>query len=356
MHIPDGFLDAKTAIATGAMALAGLGVALRQARISLPPRRVPLLGLSAAFVFAAQMLNFPVAGGTSGHLIGAVLTGALLGPSAAVIVLSAVLIVQCFMFADGGVTALGANVFNMAVVGGVGGWAVYYAVSRMVDGLFGRVLAATFAGWCSTVLAAIACSGELAVSHTVAWRAAFPAMAGVHVLIGVGEGVITGLVLAAIGKARPDLLGLAEARGFEVIMPASAGKVGPTPWSAFSGYSQAADAGVGPIVIPAQPVHREGIVSLVAFGLLISLGLALFVAPFACSWPDGLDKTAQALGFEQHAREKPLMPAPVPAYKIPWIGSERVATSVAGAAGTVLVFGLAWVLARVLVPGKKSEI
>ncbi|MGA2496180.1 MAG: energy-coupling factor ABC transporter permease [Tepidisphaeraceae bacterium] len=377
MHVPDGFLDAKTAIATGAMALAGLGVALRQARISLPPRRVPLLGLSAAFVFAAQMLNFPVAGGTSGHLIGAVLTAALLGPSAAVIVLSAVLIVQCFMFADGGVTALGANVFNMAIIGGVGGWAVYYAVSRMVSGPFGRVLAATFAAWFSTVLAAIACAGELAVSHTVAWRAAFPAMAGVHLLIGIGEGIITALVLAAIGKARPDLLGLAEApepRGFEVVMPESAAtetgrpgepiSQGSEDMSEYRQHGRDAHAtrvrrplvSSGTAGTPIRPVHREGVVSLVAFGLLISLGLALFVAPFACSWPDGLDKTAQALGFEHHAREKPLLPAPLPEYKIPWIGSERVATSVAGAAGTVLVFGLAWVLARVLVPGKKSEI
>src|SRR5512146_2945908 len=115
MHIPDGFLDTKTAAATGAIAALGLGVALRQARFHLPPRRVPLLGLAAAFVFAAQMLNFPIGGGTSGHLVGGVLAAALLGPSAAVVVLSAVLLVQCFMFADGGVLALGANVFNMAI-------------------------------------------------------------------------------------------------------------------------------------------------------------------------------------------------------------------------------------------------
>src|SRR5512143_666441 len=125
MHIPDGFLDAKTAIATGGLALAGLGVALRQARLSLPPRRVPLLGLAAAFVFAAQMLNFPVAGGTSGHLVGGVLACVLLGPSAAVLALTSVLIVQCLLFADGGVLALGANVFNMAIVGSVAGYGIY---------------------------------------------------------------------------------------------------------------------------------------------------------------------------------------------------------------------------------------
>src|SRR5512139_1575902 len=103
MHVPDGFLDAKTAVATGVLAAAGLGVALRQARRHLPPRRVPLLGLAAAFVFAAQMINFPVAAGTSGHLLGAVLTAVLLGPSAAVVVLTSVFFVQCFLFADGGV-------------------------------------------------------------------------------------------------------------------------------------------------------------------------------------------------------------------------------------------------------------
>ena len=121
MHIPDGFLDAKVAVTTGVLATAGLGFALRQARRTLPPRRVPLLGLAAAFIFAAQMLNFPVAGGTSGHMIGAVLAAVLLSPSAAVIVLSAVLIVQCLVFADGGLSALGANIFNMGIVGGVGG-------------------------------------------------------------------------------------------------------------------------------------------------------------------------------------------------------------------------------------------
>jgi cobalt/nickel transport system permease protein len=116
MHIPDGFIDGKTAATTALLAAAGVGLALRQVRRRLPPRRVPLLGLAAAFLFAAQMVNFPVVGGTSGHLLGGVLAAALLGPSAAIVVLTTVLIVQCFLFADGGVLALGANVFNMAIV------------------------------------------------------------------------------------------------------------------------------------------------------------------------------------------------------------------------------------------------
>jgi cobalt/nickel transport system permease protein len=308
MHIPDGFLDARTAVTTGVLATTGLGVALRQARRNLPPGRVPLLGLSAAFVFVAQMINFPVAGGTSGHLIGAVLVGALLGPSAAVIVISAVLIVQCLMFADGGISALGANIFNMGLVGGIGGWAIYYLVSRAVKGLFGCVVAAVFAGWCSTVLASVACAGELAVSHTVRWPVVLPAMAGIHMLIGIGEGLITALVLVGIGRARPELL-----------QPGAATET-QRPYGA-----------------------------VVAYGGLIALGLALFASPLASSWPDGLDKAAEVLGFKAKAAG-PLLPAPMPDYEMPGIHWSVLATSIAGTVGTIVVFGLAWLLARVLVP------
>ena len=307
MHIPDGYLDAATAASTGLLSATGLGFALRQARFRLPPRRVPLLGLSAAFVFAAQMLNFPVAFGTSGHLVGAVLTAVLLGPSAAVIVISAVLIVQCLMFNDGGITALGANIFNMALVGGVGGWAIYYAVSRLFAGLFGRVLAAAFAGWCSTVMGAIACAGELAASGWVSGSVVFPAMASVHMLIGVGEGLITALVLVGVSRARPELV------------------------------LDTADAAAG---------KPYGAITL--YGILIALGLALFVSPFASEWPDGLDRTLSKLGLEHEA--KAIVPAPMPDYTIRWISVAKLSTSIAGAIGTIVVFGLSWLLARALVP------
>jgi cobalt/nickel transport system permease protein len=340
MHIPDGFLNLKTAAATGVLAATGLGLALRQARQSVPARRVPLLGLSAAFVFAAQMLNFPVAGGTSGHLIGGVLTAALLGPSAAVIVISAVLIVQCFLFADGGMTALGANIFNMALVGGVGGWAVYYLLSRAVKGLFGRIFAAVLAAWVSTVVASIACAGELAASGTIQWSVAFPAMAGVHMLIGIGEGAITALVLAAIARSRPELLGLAAPLG---MMPAPSGDLSP------------ANAPALPSPAALGTMGKEKVAGLVVLGLVISLGLALFVAPFACSWPDGLDKTAELLGFKDKEAAGRLIAAPVPDYKMPGISSQGLATALAGAAGTIFAFGLAWGLARVLVPKAKAQ-
>src|ERR1035437_1588975 len=162
MHIPDGFLDAKTMTMSGALAAGSVGLALRQLRQNLARPRVPLMGLAAAFIFAAQMLNFPVAGGTSGHLVGGVLVAALLGPSAAIVVLTTVLIVQCFLFADGGVLALGANVFNMAIVGAAGGYAIYRVVCRVLPGTRGQVAAVAFAGWCSTVLASVSCAGQLA--------------------------------------------------------------------------------------------------------------------------------------------------------------------------------------------------
>jgi cobalt/nickel transport system permease protein len=311
MHIPDGFLDPKTAIATGVLAAAGLAFALREARRTLPAKKVPLLGLSAAFVFAAQMLNFPVIGGTSGHLIGAVLVVALLGPAPAVIVLSAVLIVQCFMFADGGITTLGANVFNMGIVAVVSGWLVYAALSRLISGLFGRLVAAVVAAWISIVLASIVCAGELATSGTVSWSLAFPAMALIHMLIGVGEGLITALVLASIGAARPEL-------------------VLPRPAAAAAAPARS----YGPVLV---------------FGSLLALGLALFVSPFASPWPDGLDKAAQTLGFENKEAEHRALPAPAPDYQMPGVSSATLATSIAGAAGTLVVFGGALLLARALV-------
>ena len=310
MHIPDGFLDAKTAVATGAMAAAGLGIALTRVRHHLPPRRVPLLGLTAAFLFTAQMLNFPVAGGTSGHLLGAVLAAVLLGPSAAVVVMSAVVILQCFMFADGGVTALGANLFNMALVAPGVGYAIYVAVRRIAgDGLRSRLLATAFAAWCSTVAASIACAGQLALSGTAAWAVAFPAMTGVHMLIGVGEALITTLVVAAIDRVRPELL-----------------------------LEQA------PADLPES--HR----GLAVYGLLISLGLVVFLVPFACRWPDGLEKVAVVLGFAGKAAAAPVFSSPLADYAAPGIRSAVFSTIVAGCVGTVVAFVLAYLLARFLTP------
>jgi cobalt/nickel transport system permease protein len=312
MHIPDGFIDGKTAATTALLSAAGVGLALRQVRRRLAPRRVPLLGLAAAFLFAAQMVNFPVAGGTSGHLVGGVLVAALLGPSAAIVVLTTVLIVQCFLFADGGVMALGANIFNMAIIGAAGGYAIYRGICRLLPGRRGEVAAVAFAGWCSTVLAAVCCAGQLAWSNLVAWPAAFTAMASVHMAIGVGEGLISALVLLAIQRVRPDLAG--EVNGADSSRPLG---------------------------------------ELIGYGLLAASGVAVFVAPFACPWPDGLESVAAKLGFESHALQ-PVVPALAPDYHLRGVHWTVGATALAGAVGAVIVFGLALLLARTLVRERRG--
>lgn len=312
MHIPDGFLDTKTAVTTAVLSTAAVGIALRQARASLPPRSIPTMGLAAAFVFAAQMLNFPVAAGTSGHLMGAVLSAVLLGPAGGVVVITSVLVVQSLLFADGGLVALGANVLNMAVVATLCGYGIYRVMLRIMPGDRGRVVAVAFASWCSTVIAAICCAGELAWSGTAPWGAAFPAMANVHMLIGIGEALITALVIVALARVRPELLrqGAAALSGGNAVM----------------------------------------------YGLVLVVGLVVFVSPFASSWPDGLAKVAGVLGFEQKAIEGGAPAAAMPDYQVPGLGSPAAATAVAGALGTILVFGLSFVLAKILVPSTRPRI
>jgi len=306
MHIPDGFLDAKTAVASAGLAAAGVGIALRSVRRRSAGRRVPLIGLAAAFVFAAQMLNFPVAGGTSGHLLGGVLVAVLLGPSAAVLAMTAVLVVQCFVFADGGITALGANVFNMAIVAPGVGYAIYAIVRRVAGAsLRSRLLATAFAAWCSTVFAAVVCAGELALSGTVAWNVVFPAMAGTHMLIAFGESVITTLIVAAVARSRPEVLAQDQ-------------------------------NGTG--------LPRTG--EWAAYGLLASLGLVVFVAPFASGWPDGLERVAASLGFASRIVARPAGSAPLQDYTLPWFGPAPLAMVVAGSMGTLAAFALAYLLAR----------
>jgi cobalt/nickel transport system permease protein len=311
MHIPDGFLDGKTLAVTGALSACGLAVAARQVKRTLPRNKVPLLGLSAAFVFAAQMLNFPVAGGTSGHLLGGVLAAELLGPGAAAIVIASVLLVQSLLFSDGGVLALGANIFNMAFIGAVGGGGIYQLLRKFLPGLRGQITAVFFAAWCSTMLASLACAGELALSGTLSPHLVFPAMLGIHAVIGLGEGLITALVILAIARTRPDLL--------DNNMPEGRRAAG---WE------------------------------FLVFGLVIALGLAVFVSPYACSWPDGLDKVAEHFGFKTRATT--LIRALIPDYQMPGISSTGIATAIAGVLGTLAMFVLAWVVGRLLV-GKQGD-
>jgi cobalt/nickel transport system permease protein len=210
MHVPDGFLDAPTSVATGVIAVGGVALALRGARRELDDRTAPMAGLVATFVFAGQMMNFPVAGGTSGHFLGAALAAILLGPWLACLVLAVVLLVQAFLFADGGVSALGANVLNMGVVGALGAGLVMGVAMRVLPRTRRAFLGATaVASWLAVVAGAIACSFELALSGTVPLGTVLPAMVGVHALIGVGEAVVTVAAVSAVLVSRPDLVAVA---------------------------------------------------------------------------------------------------------------------------------------------------
>jgi len=206
MHIPDGFLDAKTWVSLGIVSAGVVGLAIRKSNKKIGEKHVPLMGITAAFIFAAQMLNFPVVGGTSGHFMGGVLAAILLGPLAGILIMTIVLIVQCLVFQDGGLTALGANIFNMGLIGTIIGYYLYMGITRIIGDNRGRFINIFVAGWLSIVLAASACAVELAVSGTVPLGVALPAMAGIHALIGIVEGIITAVVLGFVFKVRPDLL------------------------------------------------------------------------------------------------------------------------------------------------------
>ncbi len=205
MHIPDGFLSTQTLIPAWVISAGGIGYSLRRAAWMVRDRFVPLMGVMAAFVFAAQMLNFPVMGGTSGHLLGGVLAAVMLGPYAGAVVISVVLFVQCLVFQDGGLTALGANILNMAMIGTIAAYFVFKLL-RMILGQKGFLAAVAIAAWFSVMLASIACAFELAFSGTLPLGVALPAMAGVHALIGIGEAVVTALVVGFVHKVRPDLI------------------------------------------------------------------------------------------------------------------------------------------------------
>jgi cobalt/nickel transport system permease protein len=207
MHIPDGFLEPEVAAAAAAVSVGAVGYGLRRADRTLDERAVPLLGVTGAFVFAAQMLNFPVAGGTSGHFLGAALAAVLLGPWVACLVLAVVLVLQAFVFADGGITALGANVLNMGVVGGLGAWLVVAAGRRVLPRTRSAFLGLVgIAAWTAVMAGAAATALELAASGTVPLGTVMPAMLGVHALIGVGEAVVTVAAVGAVLASRPDLV------------------------------------------------------------------------------------------------------------------------------------------------------
>ncbi|MFH1856355.1 MAG: energy-coupling factor ABC transporter permease [Candidatus Omnitrophota bacterium] len=206
MHIPDGFLSTSVWLPAWGVSAGLLSVFIRKATRVFKDKLVPLTGVMAAFIFAAQMFNFPVAAGTSGHLLGGVLAAVLLGPWVGAVVIAVVLIVQCFVFLDGGVTALGANIFNMSVIGSVGGFFIYRAVAKIIKSKKGILIGAAIAAWFSVVAASILCAVELGLSGIVPLKAALIAMSAVHALIGIGEAAITVVIISFVLKVRPDLI------------------------------------------------------------------------------------------------------------------------------------------------------
>jgi cobalt/nickel transport system permease protein len=210
LHIPDGFLSGGVALACGILAIVAVAYGLRVANVELDEARVPLLGVLAAFIFAAQMLNFPIAGGTSGHFLGATLAAVLLGPWLACLVMAVVIAVQAFAFADGGISALGANVLNMGVLGALLAGLAVGAAMKVVPGARGTFLSVVgVVSWLAVMIGATATSFELALSDTIPLATSLPPMLGVHALIAIGEAVITVAAVSAVLVSRPDLVALA---------------------------------------------------------------------------------------------------------------------------------------------------
>ncbi len=203
MHIPDGVLEPKTIAVLGSVSAGTLALAAKKVREELEEEKVPLLGVTAAFIFAAQMLNFPVVAGTSGHLIGGVLASLLLGPWAGFLVISAVLILQAFLFQDGGVLALSANIFNMGLIGSLGAYYVY----QLLKQLFKKFPVAIFlTSWLTVVVSSLACAAELYLSGLAGLTPLLVSMGSIHALIGIGEGLITSAIIGFLKSTRPDLL------------------------------------------------------------------------------------------------------------------------------------------------------
>lgn len=309
MHAPDGFLDPGTAVVTALISVVVLGLGLRQAKSQLADKAIPLAGITAAFIFAAQMFNFPVAAGTTGHLIGAGLAAILLGPSVGVIVVTIVVGVQALGFADGGLTALGYNVLNMAIIPSYGGYAVFRLLRRWLPDTTGGVVGATgVAAWASVVMSAIGFSIEwlFGASAPISFDVVFMAMVGVHALIGIGEGVISALAVGAVLGSRPDLVyGAVDL-----------------------GRAQLAD-------------NRVESRTFVFGGVLIALVLAAVVSQFAVDNPDGLERVAEDTGFIEVAGDHALGNLIFADYATAGISNEPVSLAVAGIVGTIVTLAVA---------------
>ncbi|MFD5633458.1 energy-coupling factor ABC transporter permease [Streptomyces sp. NPDC127077] len=334
MHVPDGFINAPVSAVTGVVAAGAVAVSLRGARRELDERTAPLAGLVAAFIFAVQMLNFPVAAGTSGHLLGGALAAILVGPFTGVLCVSVVLLMQGILFADGGLTALGVNITDMAIVTTVVAYAVFRGLVKVLPRTRRSVTVASFvAALLSVPAAAVAFTLIYAVGGTtdIALSKVATAMVGVHVLIGIGEAVITALTVGAVIAVRPDLV--YGARGLQQRLKLRVnGELVDTPSTASA-----------PV---AGSSHRKVWIT----GLVTSLVLAGFVSFYASASPDGLEKVAKDKGIDAKAKAHASDDSPLAGYGVKDVSDARLSGGLAGVIGVgvtvVAGSGVFWAVRR----------
>ncbi|MFJ5799149.1 energy-coupling factor ABC transporter permease [Streptomyces decoyicus] len=337
MHVPDGFINAPVSVATGAVAAVAVAVSLRGARRELEgagaggvagaERTAPLAGLVAAFIFAVQMLNFPVAAGTSGHLLGGALAAILVGPYTGVLCVSVVLLMQGVLFADGGLTALGVNITDMAIVTTVVAYALFRGLVKVLPRRRRSITVASFvAALVSVPAAAVAFTGLYALGGTadVPIGKVFTAMVGVHVLIGIGEATITALTVGAVIAVRPDLV--YGARGLTKPL-----ELRTSPLATPAGEPVPAAAPAPASAAPAAPRRSARRVWLA--GAAAALVCAGGVSYYASASPDGLEKVAHDHGIDAKAEDHAAKDSPLADYSVKDITNPRLAGGLAGVIG-----------------------
>ncbi|MFI9778833.1 energy-coupling factor ABC transporter permease [Streptomyces sp. NPDC051956] len=334
MHVPDGFINAPVSAAAGVVAAGAVAVSLRGARRELDERTAPLAGLVAAFIFAVQMLNFPVAAGTSGHLLGGALAAILVGPYTGVLCVSVVLLMQGVLFADGGLTALGVNITDMAITTTVVAYLVFRGLVKVLPRGRRSITVASFvAALLSVPAAAVVFTLIYAIGGTtdVSIGKVATAMVGVHVLIGIGEAVITALTVGAVVAVRPDLV--YGARGLHRPLKLRVG----------GELVDAPDTAPAPV---AARSHRKVWIT----GLVTSLVLAGFVSFYASANPDGLEKVAHDKGIDTKTEKHASDGSPLAGYGVKDVGDARLSGGLAGVIGVgvtvVAGSGIFWVLRR----------
>ena len=294
MHIPDGMLSNATVAVSGAASAGFMGYSVAWVRKRFDQRKVVLMAVTAALIFALQMLNFPVAGGTSGHFAGGALAAILLGPFAAGIVMTTVLLIQAVVFADGGILALGANVLNLAVIAPLVGWGIYRLGESLSDSKRVKILVTFFAAWASLVVSSLAAAIEIWASGNAALPLVMGAMGLWHAVIGIGEGLISAGMVAYVLRVRPDLL----------------------------------SQGTG--------LDRSATVRRLAAGFVVLALLAAGLSFMASSNPDGLEFVYFEEGVGTEFEEVSLVNSPLPDYVVPGLSNERLAGILAGVVGVVV--------------------